>query len=153
MANTMSRYQPSGTVTRLPDVVDRLFQQSVLLPSFFDSALRTETARPLLPVNLIETPDAYIMQAALPGINPDKLDLQVVGRQVTIKGQFQAIMPENGTWIWHGIPTGDFYETYTLPVDVEGGQCEAAYEHGILSLTLPKAENARPKSVKVTVKS
>jgi|SRR5579884_2767608 len=153
MANTVTRYQPNGSVTRLPDVMDRLFQQSVLLPSFFDTAFRGEPARPMLPVNLIETADSYVMQAALPGINADKLDIQVVGREVTIKGQFDVAFPENGTWIWHGIPTGEFYETYTLPVDVEGAKTEASYEHGILWLTLPKEEHARPKNVKVSVKS
>jgi HSP20 family protein len=74
-----------------------------------------------------------------------------VGREVTIKGQFETSTPENANWIWQGIPSGEFFETYTLPVEVQGDSTEASYEHGILSLKLPKAEHLRPKNIKVNV--
>lgn len=147
--NTVTRYQPQTGLTRLPDLVDRLFQESFVAPAFFGN-FAGGTTRPSMPVNLFETNDSYVLQMALPGINPDALDIQVMGREVSVKGHFEAPSLQNGTWIWHGLPAGEFYETYTIPVDVEAGQTQASYEHGILSLTLPKAEHVRPRSIKVT---
>jgi len=150
MANTLTRYQPTGA-TRLPDVIDRLFQESFVLPSMFDRTFGG-SAKPSLPVNLIETADSYVMQAALPGLKTDNLDIQVVGREVAIKGQIESWFPDNGSWVWRGLPSGEFFETYTLPVEVEGDQTQATYESGILTVTLPKAEHVRPKTIKVLVK-
>ena len=152
MANTVSRYQPqNGTgMTRLPEVMDRLFRESFVMPSLLDRSIGGN-GRPSLPVNLFETPEGYVLDAALPGLDPEKIDLQVVGREVTIKGQFEAQVPEKGSWVWQGIPSGEFFETYTLPVEVQGDSTEASYQQGILSLKLPKAEHLRPRSIKVNV--
>lgn len=151
MADTVSRYQPQNSgMTRLPDLMDRLFRESFVMPSVFDRTVNG-AGRPTLPVNLFETQEGYVLNAALPGLNPEALDLQVVGREVTIKGRFEPATPENANWIWQGIPSGEFFETYTLPVDVQGDQTEASYEQGILTLKLPKAEHLRPRSIKVQI--
>ncbi len=151
MADTVARYQPhNGGMTRLPDLMDRLFRESFVMPSMVERSVNA-SGRPSFPVNLFETPEGYVLDAALPGLDPDKLDLTLVGREVTIKGYFEAKAPENGNWIWQGIPAGEFFETYTLPVEVQGDTTEASYEHGILSLKLPKAEHLRPRSIKVNV--
>jgi HSP20 family protein len=148
MANTMTRYGQQNGVTRLPDLMDRLFRESVVMPGLFDGQL--ENGRPSLPVNLFETGDSYILHAALPGLNPENVDIEVVGRKVSIKGKFEINTPEGGSWLWQGIPTGEFYETYTLPVEVDNTAVEAGYERGILSIMLPKAEHVKPKTIKVT---
>lgn len=147
--NTISRYQPQAGLTRLPDLMDRLFQESFVAPTVFGN-LSGGTARPGMPVNLYETTDSYVLQVALPGINPDALDIQVMGREVSIKGHFEAQAPEKANWIWRGLPAGDFFETYSVPVEVEADKSQAAYEHGILSLTLPKADHVRPRNITVT---
>lgn len=151
MASTVTRYQPQNGVTRLPDLMERLFRESFINPSAVDRQFGNAN-RPTLPVNLFEFGDKYVMHAALPGLGTDNLDIQVAGREVTIKGTFEVATPEGGNWIWQGIPTGEFYETYTLPVELDGNSTEASYERGILSIVLPKAEHIRPKSIKVTVK-
>ena len=151
MAETVTRYHPqNGGITRLPDLMDRLFRESFVMPSMVDRAVGG-TGRPTLPVNLFETADGYILHVALPGLDPEKIDLQVVGREVSIKGQFEVAVPENASWVWQGIPSGEFFETYTLPVEVQGDSTEASYDQGILSLKLPKAEHLRPRSIKVRV--
>lgn len=147
--NTISRYQPQDQPTRLPDLVDRLFRESVVGPAVLNN-LAGGTARPSTAVNLYETADSYILQLALPGIKVDALDIQVMDRQVSVKGHFEVQVPEGGSWIWHGLSNGDFYESYTMPVQVEADKTQATYNDGILTLTLPKADHLRPKSVKVT---
>lgn len=151
MANTLTRYgAPRTSLTRLPDLVDQLFQDSFVLPGFWDRSYGG-TSRPTMPVNLFESGDSYVMHLALPGLNPDNIDIQVVGREVTVKGKFELNTPENGQWIWQGIPSGEFVETYTLPVEIESDKVQASYDYGILTIGLPKAEHLRPKNIKVNV--
>src|SRR5690349_7673363 len=106
MASSVTRYQPRTSVTRLPDLMDRLFQESFVLPTFFNDVMGSAT-RPSLPANLYETGNSYVAQVSLPGINPDGLDIQVVGRDLTIKGRWETHEPENVNWIWRGIATGE----------------------------------------------
>ncbi|GAC1515058.1 MAG: hypothetical protein NVS2B16_22810 [Chloroflexota bacterium] len=148
--NNVSRYQPQSGMTRLPDLMDRLFQESFVLPTVLDR-WNGGNGRSALPVNLYEAGDGYVLQAALPGLQADSTDIQVIGRDVTIKGSFATSVPENVNWIWRGIGGGEFQETYTLPVEVQSDKVEATYENGILALNLPKAEHLRPKSIKVSV--
>lgn len=150
MANTVTRYQPGTGVTRLPDMVDRLFRESFVMPSAFND-FWGGTARPGLPANLFETEESYVLQVGLPGLNPENVEIQVMGRELSIKGRFETWVPEKGNWIWQGLPSGEFYEKFTLPVEVERDHADAAYNHGILSITLPKTEYAKPKSIKVSV--
>jgi HSP20 family protein len=150
MADSVTRYPTQNGMTRLPDLMDRLFRESFVLPTVFERGVNG-SGRPSLPVNLIETGEGYEFFAAIPGLDPEKLDIQVVGREVSIKGTIEGNWPEQGKWLWQGIPTGEFFESFTLPVEVQGDATEATYEHGILALKLPKAEHLRPKSVKVNV--
>lgn len=151
MANAVNRYQPQ-TMTRLPDLIDRLFQESFVMPSAFDRT-NSGTSRPTFGVNLYETGDTYVLQAALPGLKTDGVDIQVVGRDLTIKGSTWSTAPENAQWLWRGIGAGEFQESFTLPVEIESDRVQATYENGILSIELPKAEHLRPKNIKVEVKN
>jgi HSP20 family protein len=144
----MTRYEPQTTLARLPDLVDRLFQESFVMPSFFDRTW----SKSAWPVNLFETPESYIMHVAIPGLTPDHLNVQVVGREVSIQGKIELSTPEKGNWIWQGIPAGEFSQTFTLPVEVDGDGVEATYDYGILTLGLPKAAHLRPKNIEIKIK-
>jgi HSP20 family protein len=150
MATNISRYQPQTSVARLPDLMDRLFRESFVMPTLWDRAAGGMT-RAMLPVNLFETADSYVFHASLPGVKPENLDIQVTGKELTIKGTFEVNTPENGNWLWQGIPTGQFYETFTLPAEIDSANIQASYDYGILSVVLPKAEHVRPKNIKVNV--
>jgi HSP20 family protein len=145
MANTLTPYRPTNTFARFPDVIDRLFRDSFTIPTFnnlFDG-IRVNS-------NLLETNDTFILQFALPGIlDVSKLQIQVVGQQVTIKGVCTLPTFENATYLWHGLQGDEFSEMFTLPTEVDGDHTTAVYDAGILSITLPKSEYAKPRSVKV----
>lgn len=149
MDKPVTLFQPRTTeLTRLSDVMNRLFSESFVVPTFFNE-LMGGTARPAFPVNLYEVNDAYVLQVALPGIKLENLEIQVMGREVTIKGVFELHVPEKVTWIWRGLPVGEFCETFTLPFEVEREKVQATYENGILQITLPKVEYAKPKTIAV----
>ncbi|HZT97891.1 MAG TPA: Hsp20/alpha crystallin family protein [Chloroflexota bacterium] len=149
--NVVPRYQtPTSTPTRLPDVIDRLLRESVVLPPLAERFY--EGTHPGLTSNLLETEAAYIVQFVLPGVNPEKLELKVMGHEMSLKGIIQVPSVEHANYIWHGFDGGEFVYTYTLPAEVNGESAKAELNHGILMVTLPKAESAKPKSVKVLVK-
>ena len=148
MASALTRSTPTaGTgITRLPDMISRLFDESFVMPSVFDRSFRH-----VLGSNLHETDDEYIVQVALPGVDAEQVDIQVAGKQLTLKGSYSIPTPENATVVWKGIGEGTFVESMTLPGEVDTSKAGAGYEHGILSITLPKAEHAKPKSITVSV--
>jgi HSP20 family protein len=150
MTNTMTRYGQSNGTTTLPDLVDRFFRENLGTPGLIERA--SGSFRPSFPVNLFETKDAYVMHAALPGLNLENVEIQVMGRKVSVHGKFEINTPEGGQWLWQGIPTGEFSESFTLPLEIDSTRTEASYERGILSVVLPKAEHAKPATIKVTAK-
>lgn len=148
MATALTRYTPvTGMgITRLPDLFSRLFDESFVMPSVFDRSFRQA-----LGSNLYESNDDYIVQVSLPGINPDQVDLQVTGQQLVLKGTYSLPVPENASVIWNGITGGDFVESMTLPGEVDAATANATYQKGILTVTLPKAEHTKSRSIKVSV--
>ena len=148
MATALTRSTPAtGTgITRLPDMIGRLFDESFVLPSVVDRSFGQ-----VLGSNLYETGDEYVVQVALPGIDAEHVDIEVTGQQLTIKGSYNLPVPENATPIWKGIGDGTFTETMTLPGEVDAAAAAAEYEHGMLSIHLPKTERSKPKSVTVSV--
>jgi HSP20 family protein len=150
MADTMTRYEQSNGTTGLPDLVDRFIRESLGTPALIERA--SSSFLPSFPVNLFETKDAYVMHAALPGLDVENVEVQVMGRKVTVHGKFEITTPEGGQWLWQGIPTGEFSESFTLPLESDSTRTEATYERGILSVVLPKAEHAKPATIKVTAK-
>jgi HSP20 family protein len=100
-------------------------------------------------VNVWEAPDAYHVEAELPGVRQEDLDIQVSNRkQVTLSGERKADLPE-GTWHRRERGTGKFSRALTFPAPIDAEKVEARLENGVLHLTLPKAEEARPRRIAV----
>ncbi len=145
MANTITRYtRPNMVPTR--SLIDQLLEGSFFAPAAMD---RWMNQTPTQPANLIETNEAYVVQAALPGLDADKLEINVAQRDLTIKGTYEFENVENGSYIWQGLPSGEFTQTFTLPGEVTGDGAEATYTNGVLSVNIPKAQHARVKSIQV----
>ena len=147
MINSPVRYQAGLPFTRLPDMIEQLFRESFVAPTrferFFDKRLS----------NLLETPTSYVVQIALPGVLFEKLYVNVVGRQLSINAWFNIPKIEDATYLWNGLFEEEFTEVFTLPTDVVGEKAVATYEYGILTVTLPKKEAAKPRQIKVEVKA
>ena len=95
---------------------------------------------------------AVYAEVDLPGIDPDKLDISVIeGNRLTIQGERPVVELPNAVWHRQERGYGTFTRELTLPTLVDADKVEARYEHGVLKLTLPKAEAAKPR--KITVRS
>lgn len=104
----------------------------------------------LLPVDVYATQNELIIQASVPGLNPEDVEITIEGETVTIKGERKAPL-ENVDYYIQERRFGPFGRTITLNIPVQAEAAEAAFDKGILTLTIPKAEEIRPKVI--TVKS
>jgi len=87
----------------------------------------------------------------VPGLKPEDVDVTLEGDTLTLRGEFKAPM-DNVDYIFQERPYGKFSRTLTINVPVDHEKVEAAFENGVLTVTLPKAEAARPKTIKVEAK-
>jgi len=112
---------------------------------------RSARAYPL--VNVSQDADNLLIEALAPGVNPDTIQLSVLGSQLTITGEKTAVGADTKSEAWHRSEraAGKFIRTIELPVAVEDKQVEAEYRNGLLTITLPKAEAAKPKQIEIKV--
>ena len=103
-------------------------------------------------VNVWEDADAVYVEAELPGVDQNKLEVYVTGgNQLTLKGERQPQLPEKGVWHRQERGFGSFVRVLTLPFTVDSDKVDAHLENGVLVVKLTKHESAKPR--KITVKA
>ena len=151
MANNIVRWEPFGEMLSLRDAVNRLFEDSFIRPGQWPMSM--DDGQTDLAVDLIETKDDVIVKASVPGIKPEDLDISVTGDLLTLKGEVKTEEKiEKGSYLRQERRYGAFERTLSLPTSVVADQAKAEFEHGVLTLTLPKAEDVKPRSIKVKAK-
>ncbi len=102
-----------------------------------------------LSVDVREEEDAYVLNALVPRLKADDLNIQILDDVVTISGEFKADETE---YLMRELPHGSFRRTLRLPAALDAGKADAHITDGVLTLRLVKAESARPRTIKVAVK-
>ena len=102
-----------------------------------------------LAVDVREEDAAYVVSALVPGLKAEELNIQVLEDVVTVEGEFKA---DESEYLVRELPHGSFRRTLRLPVTLDAEKAQAKITDGVLTLRLPKAESARPKTIKVAVK-
>ncbi len=102
-----------------------------------------------LGINVREEDNAYVLSALVPGLKAEDLNIQVLDDVVRIEGEYRA---DEESYLVRELPSGSFMRTLRLPAAIEANSVEAKIADGVLTLTLPKAESARPKKIQVTAK-
>ncbi len=105
----------------------------------------------LLPVDVYSTANELVIQASVPGLDPEDVEITIEGETLIIKGEGKAPL-ENVDYHIQERRYGPFSRTLTLNVPVQADQAEAVFDSGVLTLTIPKAEEIRPKVIKVKSK-
>jgi HSP20 family protein len=127
--------------------VGRLFET-------FEPLTSWRVARPFPPVNLFDAGDSYVLTAQLPGVGPAELDLSITGETLTLKGErkrTEGVSEES--YRRQERQFGRWARTVTLPDRVEAEAVDARFNNGILTVTLPKSEAAKPRQINVTAQS
>lgn len=103
-----------------------------------------------LPLDVSESDQAYTVRASIPGINPEEMEISVQNNVLTIRGETKSEEERQGDrWHLRERRTGQFQRTITLPNNVDSNQVGAVYENGVLTLNLPKTEEAKPRRINV----
>lgn len=116
---------------------------------WLDTVLRqVPTAHPM-PMDLYRDGESFVARVDLPGVNPATIDIDVEDRTLTIRAERAAEESESLQWLSRERPTGTFARQLTLGHGVELDNIDAGYADGVLTLTLPMAEEARPRKIEV----
>lgn len=143
--------------TRLSDI-DRLFGTMDLLRQRLDN-FNTDYGRPygtrwlmdegFLRANLFQTGDGFEMRLEVPGMEKESLDIKIQGNYLEISGSREQKLPEGYKVHKTERGAGTFSRSFTLPDDVDSNRVEATLKNGILYLTLPKSEAAKPRQITI----
>lgn len=104
------------------------------------------------PVDVLADSESFTIKALLPGIDPDDLEIQIVNEIVTISGEIKSDREEGVNYLLAERPSGRFHRTITLPTPLDPTKVDANLENGVLTLHVPKTEEAKPRTIKVTAK-
>jgi HSP20 family protein len=133
---------------QLRSEMDRLLNG--FLGSTFNGGSHPTVGRGQPAVNLWDKNDALMLEMEIPGVKSEQIDISVVGMELTIKIQRPDVAEEGVTYHRRERPVGDFTRVLRLPCEVNPDKVSAEFQHGVLTLTLPKAEVAKPRKISVT---
>ena len=143
------------TLDTLRREIDRVFNEtdSRSEPFFRTAFLPGRAARRYPLINLYEDKEAVYVEALAPGVDADTLSLSVVGNTLSIAGEKRRVAGDVKPEAFHRSEraTGKFVRHIELPVAVDEDKVQADYKHGLLTVTLPKTEKAKPKQIAVQV--
>jgi HSP20 family protein len=140
------RPSPFGELVTLRQAMDRLFDDTIYRP--FTAFTGGELAR--LPLDVRSTPEALVVEASLPGIKPEDVEITVENGTLTIRAEDRTDeRREEGGWVVREIARGSVMRTVTLPTGLEADKAEATFEHGVLRLRFPKAEQTKPRQIRI----
>ena len=147
---TILRWNPAEELHSLRREMSRRMEDS-WLPFRFTQIVWPGERVMRLPLDAYTTNEEIVITAAVPGLNPDELEIVMEDDVLTIKGEFGAPL-ENVTYLFHERPYGRFSRSVTINVPVDADQAEAKFDKGLLRVILPKLERARPKVIEVKAK-
>jgi len=150
MARSLVRWEPFRELISLREAMDRLFEESFVRPWSRWPGFAEEG---VLPVDIYETEDSVVVEASIPGVKPEDIDVSITGDTLTIKGETRAERKvERENYIRQERRYGSFCRAVTLPGGLKTDKAEAEFQNGVLTITFPKTEEVKPKSIKVKVK-
>ncbi len=141
----IEKWDPFREAISLRDAMNSLFQDSFVRPATWAGGAGTS-----LPIDVRETENEFVVQASLPGVKPEDVQITVQGDVLTIRAETKAQEEKKGeNWLLRERRSGSYQRSIGLSAPVNADRSSARFDHGVLTLTLPKAEEAKPKQIKV----
>jgi HSP20 family protein len=143
------RFEPFSGPAAAQNQFER-FLREAFSPRSGEGEVSTRTWAP--PVDIYENGDNLVLKAELPGFNPDDVEIRVEDNTLYLKGErkFEKDVKEQS---YHRVERsyGTFTRSFSLPNSVDADKVAATYKDGVLTLTMPKKEEAKPKTIKINV--
>lgn len=145
--SNLTRWEPVREMMTLREAMDRLFDDAFTRPIFSNGGSTSPA------IDLYQTDDEVVVKAALPGFGPNDVQISVTNDVLTLRGEFKS---ENGheeaTYHIREHRYGSFERSIRLPIDVQSDKAQAEFQNGMLTITLPKAEAVKPKTISIKSK-
>jgi len=142
------RASPLGELMTLRHAVDRLFDDDVFRPFRWAPGA---VDGPALRLDVTTTADELTVEASLPGIKPEDVEIMVENGTLTITGKTaDERRAEEASYLVQEIRRGSFSRSITLPDGLEADRATATFEDGILTLRIPKAEQVKPRQIRIS---
>jgi len=145
--SNLSRWEPERQMMTLREAMDRLFDDAFTRPF----GLNGSAGMPA--IDMYQTNDDVIVKACLPGLKADDVQISVTADMLTLRGEFKLDNDDkDATWHIREHRSGSFERSIMLPTDVQSDKAKAEFEDGVLTVTLPKAETVKPKTITIRAK-
>jgi HSP20 family protein len=138
--------RPLDSVSGLLDLqreLDRFFHN----PQGLDLGVSSRGVFPA--VNIFSDKDGYVVRLEVPGVAPDQISIESHGRTLRVSGKRDLKTPEGGSFHRRERDAGEFSRSLQLPDDLDAARAEASYQHGLLTIQIPKREDAKPRQIEV----
>jgi len=144
------KWDPFRDLVSIQDRMNRLFEQT-LSRSRGEEGVTATAWTPA--VDIYETADTIVMKAELPGVTREDIHIHIDGSTLTLKGErrFSRDVQEE-SYLRIERPYGSFHRSFALPATVQQENVRAVLKDGVLELTLPKAEDSKPKRISVDIR-
>ncbi|MBI2212251.1 MAG: Hsp20/alpha crystallin family protein [Acidobacteria bacterium] len=140
------RWNSTHELLRLQDRLNRMFGPSL------DDDDEMVSGQWTPPCDIIETADAVVLRAELPGVREEDIEIHVEGGLLTLRGEKEFEKRTDRSYHRIERAYGSFMRTFTLPRTVDAEGISANYERGVLELTMPKRSETRPRQIRIDVK-
>jgi HSP20 family protein len=137
---------PFGEILSLRSAMDRMFDETCWPPMWVARGLDEWQ----LPLDVQTTPDALVIKAALPGVKPEDVDITIDGNTLTISGKLdEGLEQDEQGYLVREIRRGSFTRSVALSSDLKTADAKADFDNGIVTLAIPKAEQAKPRHIRI----
>jgi HSP20 family protein len=146
--SNLTRWEPVREMMTLREAMDRLFDDAFTRPINLRDGGWSAPA-----IDMYQTDDEVVVRAALPGFKADEVQINVTGDVLTLRGELkQQEEKQERAWHMREQRWGSFERSVSLPTEVTADKAVADFEDGVLTITLPKAEEVKPKTITVKAK-
>ena len=146
--SNLTRWEPVREMMTLREAMDRLFDDAFTRPINLRDGGWSSPA-----IDMYQTDDDVVVKAALPGFKADEVQINVTGDVLTLRGEMKhAEEQKDQAWHIREHRWGSFERSISLPTDVVSEKAQADFDNGVLTITLPKAEEVKPKTITVKAK-
>jgi HSP20 family protein len=142
------RPSPFGELLSLRQAMDRLFEDSFVRPGNWGNGDHDTFS---LPLDVATSKDEVVIETALPGIQPDDVDITVENGTLTIRGESRSDRKsEDGDYVVREIRRGTFSRSVALPTGLEPDKAMATFDNGMLTLRIPRSEQVKPRQIRIS---
>jgi len=146
--SNLTRWTPMRDLVSMNEAMNRLFDEAFVMPH--DGGMSMNAPK----VDVMENENNVVVKAEMPGFDPNNVDCRVEGNTLMLRGEYkQDNEKQEGQYHIRERRQGSFARSIPLPTDVDADKANAEFENGVLTLTLPKNEAAKPKRISISAKS